>query len=358
MYCTQCGNDVENASFCNKCGTANSNNEPQPQSEAPPPPEATETPPEAVETPPEAVETPPEAAEPPPEAEEPPITIEPPPPPIEAPPPPPMQVPPPPPPVGYSPAQQPPPPPPVGYSSSQQPPPPPHGHHPHQPPPHHYGYHQPAQPGFIGDVLAKTFGFVFKKPILLWGLSILCGLMSMLAIIFSIFPLIWMPILLVLQLGMVNIFLCGYRGQNISATQLFEGFTKGKFLRNAGGMGWRALWMLIWGWVPFVNIYKYYSYRFVPYIMLADPDIPATEALKKSMRQTNGYKGKMFGTDLLLGVCVAVATIIFIFIMRIPYIGILLFVIYYLFLVLFLPLIMGILDAVYYDKISKEHPVD
>jgi len=143
--------------------------------------------------------------------------------------------------------------------------------------------------------------------------------------------------------------------------QLFEGFGS-KFFRNAGGMGWRVLWLLIWGLIPIVGIImaivKFYSYRFVPYIMLAEPDITATEALKKSMIQTDGYKGKMFLADFLIGLAVAILTIIFFFVLRIPFIGFVLTAIYYIILVALLPLVIGTLEAVYYDKISKEKPVN
>jgi len=200
---------------------------------------------------------------------------------------------------------------------------------------------------------------------LLWGLSILCAIMIALAVLFGILPLIWVPIVLVLQLGMVNIFLCGYRGQEISAMQLFEGFGNGKFIRNAGGMGWRSLWLLIWLLVPVAGpilfYVKFYSYRFVPYIMLSEPDIHATEALKKSIAQTNGYKGKMFLVDLVVGAAIVVSMLVLILLAQIPFIGILFYLIaalLYIAIMALLPLFLGILEAVYYEKISKENPVD
>lgn len=184
--------------------------------------------------------------------------------------------------------------------------------------------------------------------------------MTLLAMGFGFVPLIWLPIALVLELGMVNIFLSGYRGKPISATQLFEGFSN-KFFRNAGGMGWRSLWLLIWLLVPIagpiIAIVKFYSYRFVPYIMLEEPDILATEALKKSMLWTNGYKGKMFLADFLLGLAVVVAGIIFGLIASLGGFGIFLAVVFFVVLYAVLPLILGILEAVYYDKISKERPM-
>jgi len=184
--------------------------------------------------------------------------------------------------------------------------------------------------------------------------------MTFLAIIFGVFPLVWLPIVLVLQLGMINIFRSGYRGMQISAAQLFEGFNNGKFMRNAGGMGWKSLWLLIWGLVPIVGIIKYYSYRFVPYIMLAEPDISATDALKKSIAQTNGFKGKMFLTDFIIGAAIFVVAFVFGLLTMIPLVGPVFGVIgvlCYIVVMIFLPLFFGILEAVYYEKISKENPL-
>jgi len=184
--------------------------------------------------------------------------------------------------------------------------------------------------------------------------------MTMLAIMFGIFPLIWLPIVLVLELGMANIFLRGYRGHEINSALLFEGF-RAKFARNAGGMGWRALWLLIWCLIPLagpiIAVVKFYSYRFVPYIMLTEPDILATDALKKSMIQTRGYRGKMFIADLLIMLAVIVLNVIFMFVARIPVVGIFLTAIYMILLIALLPLVIGTLEAIYYDKISKENPM-
>ena len=309
MYCPKCGNNVADSKFCGLCGaTIEQETTPtaQPQVTAPPPDYQQQPP---VAPPPSYPQQPPQAA-PPNYPQQPPQAAAPPP--------------------NYQ--QQP-------YQYAYAPPP-------------------PAQPGFLSDVYSKSFGFLFKKPILLWGLSLLCTLMTFLAIVFGVMPIVWLPIVLVLELGMANIFLRGYRGQEISSTQLFEGFNK-KFFRNAGGMGWKSLWVLIWALIPiagiFIAISKFYSYRFVPYIMLSEPDISATEALKKSIAQTKGHRGKMFVADLLIILAFLVLTAIIFFAMRIPFLGTALFVIYYLFSIAFLPLIAGTLSAVYYDKITKEN---
>ena len=267
------------------------------------------------------------------------------------------------PPPGY---QQPPP----GYQQPvqgyQQPPPgyqqPPPGYQ--QPPPGYQmppqGYQQPRQQGFIGEVYSKAFKLLFEKPIRLWGLSLLYVLLVFLtAVSTALLPILYVAIALVLELGMASIFLNGYRRKDISATQLFEGFNK-KFFRNAGGMGWMYLWVIIWGLIPLAGfvmaIIKSLAYGFVPYIMLTEPDISATDALKKSMMQTNGYKGKMFLANFLIGLCTIVLVIILIFIARIPYIGILIAIIGFLIMFALLPLLFGILSAAYYDKVLADNP--
>ena len=223
------------------------------------------------------------------------------------------------------------------------------------------GQQQPRQRGMVAEIFAKTFSFLSRKPFLLWGLSLLFMLLSYLAIAFSAFiPIIFLPIIFVLTLGMASIFLNGYRGQEVSSADLFSGFNA-KFVRNAGGMGWMYLWILIWALIPIAGIVfaiiKVYSYRFVPYILITDPDIKATDALKKSMQQTKGFRLKMFGADLAVYGCLFGAFLILHLLSLIPYLGYLFAVILVLFWIVsiaVLPLILGIMHAAFYDEITKQ----
>ena len=121
------------------------------------------------------------------------------------------------------------------------------------------------------------------------------------------------------------------------------------------------LWIFIWALIPIAGIViafiKYYSYRFVPYILLSDQEISATDALEKSKAQTSGYRVKIFLVDLIFWGAFIVLSIIFAFILRIPFIGPVLFGIYTIAVVAFVPLLAGILQATIYDKVSKERPM-
>jgi hypothetical protein len=123
-------------------------------------------------------------------------------------------------------------------------------------------------------------------------------------------------------------------------------------------MGWMALWILIWGLIPIVGpvfaVIKMYSYRFVPYIVIQNPDISATEALRLSMQKTEGFKGRMFLADLIVGLCCAGVMLVLGGLSLIPYVGIAFAVIGALvgiFLALVVPLLSGLIGAAGYEEI-------
>ena len=213
----------------------------------------------------------------------------------------------------------------------------------------------PTGPSFSG-AYTTAFSVLKGKPILLWGLSLLHGLLTALAYLLGTIPIISIPIVYVLAVGMKAIYRDGLRGKEVNSDQLFMGFNK-RFLRFAGGMAWKDLWVLIWCLIPIVGpifaIIKSYSYRFVPYILLDDPEIKATEALRESMRQTKGMKGQMFAADILVYVAVFVVSLVLGLLGKIPYIGVLftlVLVIVTILIGMFLPLFLGLIEAYFYEE--------
>ena len=213
--------------------------------------------------------------------------------------------------------------------------------------------------GGVFDFYRKAFAILAKKPIKLWGLSLLyLFIAAIVSSLGSFVPIITIPIVLLLGLGFTGILLKGYHGQEVQTAQLFEGFRKEEIVRNAGGLCWQELWTLIWAFVPVMNIIKYYSYSFTPYILLTDKDIPATEALRKSMRMTDGYKGKLFGADVLCVVGLILALIILGVLAQIRYIGWIFGIacfLLYVAAILFLPIFLGLVHTAFFDEISKVH---
>ena len=206
------------------------------------------------------------------------------------------------------------------------------------------------------DLVEKAFVVLKQKPLRLWGISLLCQLLTGLAAIFGVLPIISVPIAFVLSAGMTAVFLTGYRGNEVNSDALFAGFKR--FFPVAGGMGWMGLWILIWGLIPIAGpvfaIIKSYSYRFVPYLMIQDEHISATEALRLSMKKTEGFKGRMFLADLIVWAACAVVLLVLGALSLIPRVGIvftILAALVIIFLALSLPLLMGLINAACYEEI-------
>ena len=174
-------------------------------------------------------------------------------------------------------------------------------------------------------------------------------------------PILYLPIVFALYVGMEAIYLEGIYGAEPETEQLFRGFSKGSFLRYAAGMGWMCLWVLIWSLIPVAGIVfgviKAYSYRFVPYIMLSDPEVNAFEALKRSKEMTMGYKAKMFGADAIVAAAVLVLVLVLVLLSNIDYIGVLFAIVLlavYLAAIAFLPIFFGFVRACFYDEVEKK----
>lgn len=154
----------------------------------------------------------------------------------------------------------------------------------------------------------RAFAVLAQKPILLWGLSLLLMLVTYLGTLLSApLPILSLAIGFLLSLGAVKLYMDGLKGNPVSSKQLFFAFNK-NWLKSCTVLGWQALWSLIWAFVPIYGIVKAYSYRFVPYIAVTHPELSAFDALKLSMRMTEGKKGQMFLADLVFAIAPSIAT--------------------------------------------------
>lgn len=216
-----------------------------------------------------------------------------------------------------------------------------------------------AEPVLSIEILKRAFGVIAKKPFLLWGLSLLSVLLATLATTFSAAaPIIGLAIALVLDLGMKWVFLDGYRGKEINSKQLFEPFHN--FWPSLAGIGWMALWEFLWFMIPFAGLVfvfiKAYSYSLTPYLLREKKATPQ-DSLKKSMELTKGYKGKMFLTDVVVFAAIFVAGLLLFLLSLIPFVGVVFGFILVLFGIavgIFLPLLCGLINAAWFEEITKK----
>ena len=214
----------------------------------------------------------------------------------------------------------------------------------------------------VSSIYKKTFSVLMKRPFRLWGISLLAEFLCLVAYAgFIGVPAAAFCAALLLSASMSMIFLNSYRtGLEPKTTYLFASFKKDRILRVLGGMAWMQLWIFLWSLIPIVGIVfgiiRMYEYRFVPYILMTREDVKPTDAIKISKQETTGYKGKMFGADILLGAVYLGAFLVFTLLGEIPYLGVLFRILWVLIAIaygLLAPLFSGIMQAAFYVEIQN-----
>jgi len=160
----------------------------------------------------------------------------------------------------------------------------------------------------------------------------LLGTVAVIGIIISILAVPVIIISVVLEVNVSGFFVKVYYGQTVKYSEPYSEI-KNNFGRKLGGMFWQMLWIYLWSlafmtpaiiisvivivtavtsfyhtvqlyvvFVPLIAILlacvpiviKTLSYSMTQYILASNPNVPATNAIKLSMRMTKGHKGKIF----------------------------------------------------------------
>lgn len=88
-----------------------------------------------------------------------------------------------------------------------------------------------------------------------------------------------------------------YKKQEILVSDVFQGF---HFLTKAVGLYlWIFLWTFLWALLFIIpGLIKSYSYSMSFYCLLNNPELTIRQAMKESIRITDGYKADLFVLDL------------------------------------------------------------
>lgn len=215
----------------------------------------------------------------------------------------------------------------------------------------------------IMTIYKRALAVLMKKPIKLWGISLLSAfLIPVLTGLCGVaIPGLGLAISLLLSTSMLMVYLHGYRGEDVQVLQLFDCFKDWATVKRVVlGLAWMYLWVALWGLIPIAGpvfaIIRMYEYRLTPYILITEPDVALTDAIKISKERTNGYKGKMFGADILPVVAIMVAFLILGLLSSIPVVGVLFGIITflaYIAVLVLLPLFMGLVQAAFYEEITN-----
>ena len=217
----------------------------------------------------------------------------------------------------------------------------------------------------VSSIYKKALAVLKQKPVTLWGVTLLCGLLEILAFIgFGAVPIGAFIVVWALEAGMAMIYLNSYRtGLKPKTVYLFAAFKKDRFWRVVGGLAWMELWIFLWALIPIVGIVfaiiRAYEYRFTPYILMTRDDVTPTDAIKLSKQMTMGYKGKMFWADVLICLLYLAAALVLLVFSLIPFIGVLFRIANTLLSIafsLFAPLFLGIVQAAFYVETQSAAP--
>ncbi len=214
----------------------------------------------------------------------------------------------------------------------------------------------------IKTIYGRALTVLGRKPMKLWGLSLLSFFLILLAeTAFGLIPVAGLAVGFLLEVGMTMIYLHGYLGEDVHTVQLFDCFRDWKTIKRVlCGMGYMYLWVFLWSLIPVVGIVfaiiRAYEYRLTPYILMMEPDVPITEAYKVSRQRTEGYKAKMFWADLLWILIVWAAVLILALLAQIRYVGFIFYIalaLIYIAVCLFGNLFTGLVGAAFYVEIQR-----
>ncbi len=215
----------------------------------------------------------------------------------------------------------------------------------------------------VTTIYKRAFAVLMKKPIKLWAISLLGVLISIVLVSLCgvAIPALGLAVSLLLSTSMTMVYLHGYRGEEVKTVHLFDCFKDFKTIKRVVlGLAWMYLWIFLWSLIPFAGfvfaIIRAYQYRLTPYILITEPDVPLTEAIKVSAQRTNGYKAKMWLADFLYLIILWLAGFILGILSSIPFIGFIFSLATFVLVILamaFSPLFLGLVQAAFYEEITN-----
>lgn len=215
----------------------------------------------------------------------------------------------------------------------------------------------------VTELYKNVFRSLSKKSFRLLGIVWLGALLDILgSLFFGVVPGVGLAISALLTVALSVIYLRTTRGEEVQVMDLFACFQDWQTAKRVLlGMGWMWLWVLIWGLIPVVGIVfaiiRVYEYRLTPYILIFEPEVKPTEAIKVSKARTEGFKGKMFWADILLAILVFAVTFVLGLLATIPFIGGVFSLVSFVVTVaatLFSSVFLGLVQASFYDLIATE----
>jgi len=151
------------------------------------------------------------------------------------------------------------------------------------------------------DAMRAQRGTAILLVFVLMLVSVASGILDMIVmnafgmgVLYYIVYWVGMAIIMVMGVNALGEYIKIWQRQDASTSALFSEL-KVNFWRKLGGVMWQMLWTILWSLLLIVpGIIKSMSYYFTPNILVDCPDVKATDAIKISMRITEGHKMDVF----------------------------------------------------------------
>lgn len=215
----------------------------------------------------------------------------------------------------------------------------------------------------LATIYGRAFKVLMKKPFKLWGISLLAIFLSSVlsGLCGFAIPVLGISVSLLISTAMTIIFLRGYRGEEVETTQLFACFKDWNTIKRVVlGLGWMYLWIFVWALIPivgpFIALVRVYEYRLTPYILVLEPEVAITDAIKISSQKTKGYKLQMWLADFVYIIVCFVVGFVLGLLSAIPYVGILFGLVLFVFILAVAALgslFVGLVQAAFYEEITS-----
>ncbi len=208
-------------------------------------------------------------------------------------------------------------------------------------------------------VYKDAFSSYKDRALRMLGITWFAGLISFLAtILLSGIMLLALAVDFAVSSALAVIYLREYNKEQTTVEDVFAPFSDREKLRRVVlGMAWMNLWIFIWALIPVVGIVfaiiKGYKYRFTPYVLMNEPEIPIMEAIKESERRTEGLRLKMFIAELAAYSALTVVCIILGLLSMIPYVGVVFLILLILCMiagVAAMPVVTNALNCLFFAK--------
>lgn len=121
---------------------------------------------------------------------------------------------------------------------------------------------------------------------------------SLIALIMLVFIIFVLTVNFALEVGKNRFFLDGFKGEVVIG-KIFSTFNSDEYFSIVKTQFLKKLYEFLWTLLLIIpGIIKSYEYRFVPYILAEEPNLPSNEVISRSRDITYGHKMDMFVLDL------------------------------------------------------------